>query len=403
MLKYLSYFLFVSSFLWFPLRCDFFLAEEWFDPQDNAYYVFSDYHTSHPGVSYKQRYDFIKWAYALDASCTIEDGVFHFYLYGETLSKLTFNGTSLGGLAVFCHDLGIPAHNVDFRVMRSVFLQLPQTGSVFKNITGKQIISLTHRALAEIKNYDDGEIANKRYKTEIEVYERIMNEHAAFFAHFNQDISFLTLADTVDPAICVDLARAIDKTYFNLEKSTIDPEQTKVNALNLFDFPLIELLLLHHALLQKKKYRFIATGALHVGRLAYFFEELGFKKGRSFGTPMVVGAPIPEPIDIDQVFSQWSITPTRPEPSNYTLKALGLRSALDQTCLGTLINPATEVAVLGGHAAACFWTSKTITERFFENPSKIKQLAGALALWGASGWLFLAKAKKHACKVHLVQ
>ena len=234
----------------------FFFAEEIIgDSTQTTYCILHDYHVSHPGVTYKQRYDFLKAAYQLDASCTIEDGLINFFVYGSIVSRLLLDGTALCSLDFYCKDLGIPSNNIDFRTVR-IWLDGKDRNShvCFGETSGKDIMALTKNALAEIKTYNDGEQANKIYKDEIEGYEAFMRENKEFFDYLDQEVQFKTLIQNIDSTLCINLIIKIFKTYllWDLENAKFDREEARADALKLFDFPLIDLKLLHYSLNQDK-------------------------------------------------------------------------------------------------------------------------------------------------------
>lgn len=387
-----SLLLFILGFLWSSVQCDFYRIEEWFDADDNAYYLFSDEHITNPGVSHKQRYDFLQWASMLDAFCALEDGLLNFALSKFGLTKLTINESVLISLDSYCRDLAIPSKNVEFRSIRN-FLLAPQKAQFLANLTGKQMIELTYNAIAEIKNYADNEIANQKYKMEINEYETIINQHKAFFDYLNQEIPFADLVKTIPAVFCAALARTIGNVYFKDEEALSAASRNDV--LQLFDLPLIELRLLHYALISKKKYRFIAAGGLHISRLSQFFTEFGFKKGRTFGDPLnLYSIKAREPVIIDQVFKDWCITPLRPASDHYLLKLLKWRSALDKTCLHQVINPLASTAMALPNIGACFWLSKMFVDYTCKKPSLLKKFCGTGLLYAVSETYFYARAKK---------
>lgn len=395
----------IGLFLWFPTHCDLFFAEEYINELDDTrYLIFHDYHIS-SAQSAKQRYDFIKGAYQLDASCSLEDPLVYFFPMGSFSRFFQKDHTSLAGLNLFCRDLSIPSQNVDFRAMRLIFFNLPfYLATNFADVTGKQIMHQTKVALAEIKSYDDGSQANKRYKVEIDTYEKIIQEHKAFFDHLDQDVPFQSLVQTMDTSICSALAAKLDKIYYNAVNEDVNPEQTKINVLQLFDFPLIELKLFHHALTQKKKYRFIATGAMHAQRLSKFFITHGFKKGRTFGTfAAIEDAHKAQPLDLEQLFIQLAAAHRlRPEPFNLSLKILGVVSRVEQSPYRALISPfisGTTMLVYGG---ICVIFSNSISRCLFENSSLKTRLAGAALLYGISGVFLVVRAKQDTYREHMV-
>ena len=403
----LSYLLGISIFCT-TIKCDFYYAEELIDEStQTTYYIFHDYHVSHPGVTYKQRYDFLKAAYQLDAACTIEDGLINFFVYGSIVSRLFLDGSALCSLDFYCKDLGIPSNNIDFRTLRFWCDGKNKVSrDFFGKISGKDIIAYTKNALAEIKTYNDGESANKIYKDEIEGYESFIKENQKFFDYLDQDVPFKNLIQNIDSTLCINLIINIFKTYllWDLENAKFDREEAKADALKLFDFPLIDLKLLHHSLNQDKKYRIIATGGIHAQRVSSFFEQcLGFKKGRTFGNPF--GNPSQkDPLDLEIIFAQLADNhPLRPDPTSYLMKALKLRTKLDQTQFSSWVNSVALNALDLTHLGISYMVSKKLCARVCKKPSLITQLTGTGIIYVSSLAFLYARAFLEARNKYLTQ
>lgn len=392
------------SMLCATLRCDFYCAEEIIDDSSQTTYcILHDYHVSHPGVTYKQRYDFLKSAYQLDAACTIEDGFINFFVYGSIVSRLFLDGSALASLDAYCKDLGIPSNNVEFRTIRFWLDGKDRVSNTFfGEISGKDIMAYAKNAIVEIKTYNDGEQANKLYKDEVEAYEVLMRENKEFFDYLDQDVPYKTLIQNIDSALCIKLIIKIFKTYFlaDLENAKFDGEETKIHALKLFDFPLIDLKLLHYSLNQGKKYRIIAAGGVHAQRISSMFEKcLGFKKGRTFGNVSQN-----DPLNLEDVFAQLADNrPIHPEPTSYLMKALKLRTKLDQTRFAAWVNTGTLNLLDLTHIGLSYLVSKQLCARLFKKSSLVTELAGAGVLYTSSLALLYARAFLEARNKYPIQ